>query len=215
MNMLYPTERLLLNGEIPVNCYIIQRDNECFIVDPGYEKERIIEYVNDRGYVVKGILLTHAHIDHIEALDCFDVPIYLHDREIEILMDSSLNGFDFFNKRPKYCLSERSIIALNDGDRLAVGDGHHIEVVFTPGHTQGSVCYLIGCDLYTGDTLFEGSVGRWDRPTGDLNELKASIARLMRVIPDNYLIHPSHYRSSTILLEKQHNSFVREWYFNM
>ncbi|MGL5894925.1 MAG: MBL fold metallo-hydrolase [Bacteroidales bacterium] len=213
MSMLYPTEKILLNGDIPVNCYVIQRNGECFIVDPGYEKERIIKYIDDRGYCVKGILLTHAHIDHIEAIDCFDVPIYIHHKEIAVLMDNSLNGFDFFGKSPMFNASNLRIVPINDGDLIPVGE-ESIEVISTPGHTQGSVCYLIGQDLYSGDTLFEGTVGRWDRPTADLDEHKESIAKLMSMIPDHYIVHPSHGRSTTILTEKQHNHFIKEWYYN-
>lgn len=206
---LYPTEKLLLNGDIPVNAYIIQRNNECYIVDPGYEANKIRDYIAENQYKVKGILLTHAHIDHIEALDCFEVPVYLHEKEKEILLDSSLNGFDYFGKSPAYKPDSLDIRTLSNKDRLPVGYDF-IEVIATPGHTQGGVSYLIGHDLYTGDTLFEGAVGRWDRPTANLDELKASLSVLMKY-PDHFLIHPAHGRSSTILTEKKHNPFIIEW----
>lgn len=206
---LYPTEKLLLHGDIPVNCYIIQRNSECYIIDPGYEKDKIRRYVAQKQYEVKGILLTHAHIDHIEALDCFRVPVYLHEKEKELLLDNSLNGFDYFEKTPGYKTEKLDIRTLSHKDKLPLGDDY-IEVIATPGHTQGGVCYLIGHDLYTGDTLFEGAVGRWDRPTANLEELKKSLSVLMQY-PDHYIIHPAHGRSSTILSEKQHNPFIREW----
>lgn len=208
--MLYPTEKLKLNGDIPVNCYIIQRDKECYIIDPGYQKEKIRDYIKERDYNVKGILLTHAHIDHIEALDCFKVPIYIHEKEVSILYDTSLNGFDFFHKKPTYNLVDLEIIKINNNDKFAVGC-EFINVLHTPGHTQGSVCYHIGFDIYTGDTLFEGAVGRWDRPTANLDELKKSIQKIVKTYPDNYLIHPSHGKSSTIGTEKRYNPFILEW----
>ena len=212
--MLYPTEKLLLDGDIPVNCYIIQRDGECYIVDPGYEKEKIRKYVKDKGYNVKGILLTHAHIDHIEALDVFDVPVYLHEKEVPVLLDPALNGFDYFSKKPAYDAWVLDIRPLKDGDKLPVGK-ENIEVIFTPGHTQGSVCYRIGHDIYTGDTLFENAVGRWDRPTADFENLRKSVLMLAERFPDYYLIHPSHGRSSTILQEKKYNPFLRSWGSNI
>lgn len=208
--MLYPTEKLRLNGDIPVNCYIIQRNKECFIIDPGYEKEKIRAYIKEKEYHVKGILLTHAHIDHIEALDCFNIPIYIHEKEVPILNDTALNGFDFFHKKPTYRLSDLQIITIKDKDTLSIGNDL-INVQHTPGHTQGSVCYQIGFDIYTGDTLFESSVGRWDRPTANLDDLKKSIRKIINTYTDNYLIHPSHGKSSTILTEKRYNPFILEW----
>ena len=78
MKKLYPTRRLQLDGDIPMNSYVLDRNNKAFIIDPGC-KERIQNYIKEEGLEVIGILLTHAHIDHIEALDCFDVPIYVHE----------------------------------------------------------------------------------------------------------------------------------------
>lgn len=203
-------QKLLLDGEIPVNCYIVARNNDCFIIDPGYQKQRIQNYISEKGYTVKGILLTHAHIDHIEALDCFDVPVYLHEEEYDILIDNYNNGFLFFGKDPEYKMDSLDIILINENTKISLGD-EIISVIHTPGHTIGSVCYKIGHDLYTGDTLFEGSVGKWDRPTGDMNVLKESVLKLVNGQPDYMLIHPGHGRSSTIGVEKEINLFYREW----
>ncbi|RUT78993.1 MBL fold metallo-hydrolase [Ancylomarina longa] len=205
-------QKLLLDGEIPVNCYVIKRDNECYIVDPGYQKQLIQQYIAQKGYQVKGILLTHGHIDHIEALDCFDVPVYLHKKEYEILMDNYKNGFDYFGKPRPFEFENLDIKLITEDTQLEVGK-EIITVIFTPGHTIGSVCYKIGHDLYTGDTLFEGSVGKWDRPTGDVKQLKQSILRLINEQDDHILIHPGHGRSSAIGIEKQINPFYRKWYY--
>lgn len=200
----------MLDGEIPMNCYVLERNKECFIIDPGYQKEIIQNYIAQKGYTVKGILLTHAHIDHIEALDCFPVPIYVHEKEYEILIDTAKNGFDFFGKKPQYNLADLEIICINENSTLSIGN-ETIQVLLTPGHTIGSVCYLIGHDLYAGDTLFEASVGKWDRPTGDLNTLKKTIVNLINSLPDHVLVHPGHGRSTTIGIEKQINNFYHQW----
>jgi glyoxylase-like metal-dependent hydrolase (beta-lactamase superfamily II) len=203
-------QKLLLDGEIPVNCYIVERNNECYIVDPGYQKVRIQNYIVEKGYRVKGILLTHGHIDHIEALDCFPVPVYIHEIEHDILVNNYNNGFSFFGKEPTYSFDSLNINLINENTILPLGD-EYISVIHTPGHTIGSVCYQIGHDLYTGDTLFEGSVGKWDRPSGDLNTLRQSVLKLVNSQPDYMLIHPGHGRSSSIGIEKQINPFYREW----
>lgn len=205
-------QKLLLDGEIPVNCYIVERENECYIIDPGYQKLQIQEYISKKGYQVKGILLTHAHIDHIEALDCFDVPVYLHENEYEILMDNYNNGFEYFGKPRPLDFENLDIKLITEETKLEIGN-EKVEVLLTPGHTIGSVCYKIGHDLYTGDTLFEGSVGKWDRPTGDVSQLKKSILKLINNQKDYMLVHPGHGRSSTIGSEKQINPFYRQWQF--
>ena len=197
-------------GDIPVNCFFIKKKKEGYIIDPGYEKDRIRKYINDRGYKIKGILLTHAHIDHIEALHCFDVPVYLHEKEREILFDNIKNGFNFFGKHMAYNLDDLTIQTISKDTVFNVGNDT-ISVIHTPGHTIGSVCYKIGHDIYTGDTLFESGVGRWDRPTANLSQLKKSVVNLIEQHPDYMLIHPAHGQSSTIGTEKRMNYYYRSW----
>ncbi len=202
--------KILLYGEIDVNCYIIENNGECFIVDPGYQKERVIKYIEDKNLKPKGILLTHGHIDHIGAIDAFDLPVYIHEKEYEVLIDNQKNGFDFYNREKPYNLDDIKIVKINSDTVLDLGD-KKIEVIFTPGHTIGSVCYKIEDDLYTGDTLFEGTVGRWDFPTGNLEVLKKTIKTLIENTDENIKIHPAHGKSSTIGQEKRNNYFYINW----
>ncbi|MGL5416449.1 MAG: MBL fold metallo-hydrolase [Clostridium sp.] len=202
--------RILLKGEIPVNCYIIENKKECFIVDPGYEKEKLVKYVEEKGLSVKGILLTHGHIDHIGAIDSFQVPVYIHEKEYEILVDNHKNGFEFYGREKPYRLEDINIVTIDENKVFTLGD-KTIEVIFTPGHTVGGVCYKIGDDLYTGDTLFKETVGRWDFPTGDLKVLQESVVRLVDSMNEEVRIHPAHGQSSTIENEKKYNDYYNEW----
>ena len=202
--------RILLYGEIPVNCYIIENNSECFVVDPGYEKERLIKYVSEKGLKVKGILLTHGHIDHIGAIDSFKVPVYIHEREYEILVDNHKNGFEFYGREKPYNLEDIEVVTINEDKIFTLGD-KTIEVIFTPGHTIGGVCYKIEDDLYTGDTLFKETVGRWDFPTGDLEVLKESVVRLVDSMNEEVRIHPAHGERSTIENEKKYNDYYNAW----
>lgn len=202
--------KLLLVGEIPVNCYFIEHNKKCYIVDPGYEKERIVKYVADHELTVLGILLTHAHIDHIGAIDAFDVPVYLHEKEVEILIDDYKNGFDYFGKVTPYSINAINLVRMKDGQCLYIDD-LKIEVMHTPGHTIGGVCYKVENELYTGDTLFEGTVGKWTFPTGDLNTLKSTIINLIETQDKETIIHPAHGNSSTIGAEQSNNYFYNQW----
>ncbi len=203
-------KKILLYGDINVNCYLIEHHQKCYIIDPGYQKERLIDYVNEHQLEVLGILLTHAHLDHIGAIDAFDVPVYLHENEFEIITDNVKNGFSFFGKEMPYDLSSIHLVPLHDGQTLALDD-LSIEVIHTPGHTVGCVCYKVENDLYTGDTLFKGTVGRWDFPTGHLQTLQQSVVSLIDSQEDNITIHPAHGDSSTIAAERRTNPFYLEW----
>ena len=203
-------KRILLLGEIDVNCYFIEHNNKCYIVDPGYEKEKVIKYVKDNNLEVKGILLTHAHIDHIGAIDCFDVPVYLHKDEYEILCDNHKNGFEFYGREKPYALEHLNIVKIDEATIFDLDD-KKIEVIHTPGHTMGGVCYKIDNDLYTGDTLFQGTVGKWTFPTGDLNTLKKTVVNLIDNQKEEIRIHPAHGESSTIGDENKYNHFYKMW----
>ncbi|MGL5313266.1 MAG: MBL fold metallo-hydrolase [Peptostreptococcaceae bacterium] len=202
--------KILLLGDIDVNCYFIEFNKKCYIVDPGYEKERVIEYVQSNNLEVLGILLTHGHIDHIGAIDSFDVPVYIHEKEYEIIADNHKNGFEFYGKEKPYDLDFIDIVKINENSIIEI-DNKRIDVIHTPGHTVGSVCYKFEDDLYTGDTLFEGTVGRWDFPTGNLDTLKNAIVNLIESMAEDIRIHPAHGESSTIGEEKRNNYFYKSW----
>ncbi len=202
--------KLLLHGEIPVNCYFIEHNKQCYIVDPGYEKNKVVKYIEDNDLEVLGILLTHGHIDHIGAIDSFNVPVYLHENEIEIIEDNYKNGFYFYNKDKPYILENINLVTITSDTTLSLGD-KTIEVLHTPGHTVGCVCYKIDDDLYSGDTLFKNAVGKWTFPTGNLMTLKKSIVHLIDTQDENIKVHPAHGESTTISAEKNNNPFYIKW----
>ncbi|GAA0178397.1 MBL fold metallo-hydrolase [Clostridium sediminicola] len=202
--------KLLLRGEIDVNCYFIEHNKKCYIVDPGYERERIIKYVEDNNLEVMGILLTHGHYDHVGAIDCFDVPVYIHKTEYSFLKTDEINGFKSHNKLKPYSVDDLNIVKIEDSDVIEFDD-KKIEVIHTPGHTAGCVCYKFENDLFSGDTLFKEAVGRFDFPTGDLNALKKSVVNLIDSLDDDVNVHPGHMDSSTIKYEKENNDYYLEW----
>ncbi len=206
----YVLEKLILVGEIDVNSYILESGNKCFIIDPGAQKERLKKYVEDKNLSVEAILLTHAHFDHIGALDAFDVPVYLHEFEMEIIKDNNKNGYGFYGIKMPYDLSKINLKTLRNGEKLKLND-EEIEVILTQGHTVGSVCYKMGDKLYSGDTLFENGIGRYDFPTGDVQALRKSIVMLIDTLDEAVKVFPGHGNSSTIGMEKQSNSYYKMW----
>ncbi len=200
--------KLNLNGEIPMNCYIIENNKECFIIDPGFQKEVIIEYVKNNNLNVQGILLTHGHFDHIGAIDCFNVPIYMHVDELQIFNNNDNNGYNPHKLNRQHKTDNLNIITITDGHVFILG-GKEITTISTPGHTIGGVCYFDGENLYTGDTLFKQSIGKWTFPTGDLKVLENSLIKLFTTITDDAVkVHPGHGLSSTIGEERNNNNFV-------
>lgn len=201
--------KLLLNGEIPVNSYIIQDGNDCFIIDPGFEKERVLDYMSKNNLNLKGVLLTHAHFDHTGAID-LDVPVYIHTDELEFLADEYLNGYIYYGKELPYDTNSLDIRVVNDGDIIKLNN-KTIEVIHTPGHTPGGVCFKDGNEIYTGDTIFYGSIGRYDFPKADQRTLMNSVINFLESNDDETILYPAHGESTTIAYERKYNQYYLFW----
>lgn len=181
-------------GEVAANCYIVENaeTHECFIVDPGAEGERIVSRIGSRKPVA--VLLTHAHFDHIGATDelCrrFDIPLYVHRDDAGKLTDPMGNVSGLFGM-PMTIQTQPSVL-LEGGETLTLA-GMEVEVLHTPGHSAGSVCYLLrgeGCIL-TGDTLFANGYGRTDFPDGSFMQLRQSLRMLFSLTP-RMITYPGH-----------------------
>ncbi len=199
-----------LDGEIAVNCYIIEENGQCYIVDPGYYNNNLITYVQEHKLEVLGILLTHGHFDHVGGIDSFDVPIYIHEKDIAVISDEIKNCSAFFGVRFRFNLQELQIIPITENSTFQLG-ANTIKVIFTPGHTQGGVTYFVNNALFTGDSLFARSVGRGDFPTGNLIDLKHSLVSLIDDHIDDVIVYPGHGVSTTIGDERLHNQYYLQW----
>ena len=180
-------------GEIGANCYIVENTalGECVLADPGAEAERIIRRVGKR--MPKAVLLTHGHFDHIGAADevCahFGVPLYVHEDDASKLTDAAGNVSALFGS-PMTVHTKPEL--LHDGDVLDAA-GMHIEVLHTPGHSAGSVCYRLPDNrgLITGDTMFAHGYGRTDFSDGSFEQICQSLRMLMKLTP-RLTTYPGH-----------------------
>lgn len=191
------------------NCYLLISGNEAAVVDPSLPLRDILSAIEAEGVKLKCILLTHGHFDHIHTLDelrdATGARVYVHQSDAECLGDPKSSMFTYFGFPEK--VYKPADVLLKDGSAITLGD-EEIITVHTPGHTPGGVCFLIGDDMLTGDSLFDMSVGRTDFPRSDYDELRRSISMLYRAYPQ-VTIYPGHKGSSTMARQIEANPFTR------
>ena len=200
------------NGKWKENCYVVSSLNgDALILDPGGAKTSIVNFIRDKNLNVRAILNTHAHYDHVGAIkqlkDEFSIPLFLHSKDEKLLKNANLYASLFDGIGPvKIPNIDHYFDQIDIQDYLA---SFSIEVLFTPGHTWGSVCLLIEDCLFTGDTLLNGKIGRVDLPGGDEQTLNKSL-KIISKLPNQTNIYPGHGASSTIGHElKYNNSFIQ------
>jgi len=197
-------------GELGVNCYVVgvRRGSPCVIIDPGDDGKKIARAM-ERAGVTPGIVVnTHGHYDHIGCDDDFGVEVYVHSADLPMLGDARLNYSAFMGNPCKVRAVARP---LEDGQALAFG-GMEFTVIHTPGHSPGSICLLLNKPetgiLFSGDTLFRGSVGRADLHGGDEHALMRSIRERLCVLPPGTVVYPGHGPATTIRAELRDNPFL-------
>lgn len=199
-------------GPLQTNCYLLTNDNShCLIIDPGDNGEKLIEYIESKHMKPQGILLTHTHSDHIGAVDLlrdhFQVEVYVHEQENSWLQDSTLNG-SYLMGRP-FSVREADHLFTTDAS-YQVGD-FHFQLLVTPGHSPGGVSFYFSEQqlVFTGDALFQGSIGRTDLPGGNHGQLIKNIKEKLFVLKDETTVFPGHGSSTTIGIEKETNPFLK------
>ena len=175
------------------NCYLLIEGNEALVVDPSVSVRALQAALDAEGVRCVGILLTHGHFDHILSLDELrqsypDAPVYLHSQDAELLSDGQKNAFALFFGQDRAWKAADHL--LTNGEIILLGDAR-VKVLHTPGHTRGSVCYLCGEDLITGDTVFASGYGRYDLYGGDYGALCSSL-RSLTDLSFTLRIHPGH-----------------------
>lgn len=193
------------------NCYIIKspESQEAIVIDPGDQANTIEKYLKENDLDCKAILLTHGHFDHITAAtklkNLTDAPIYAHEAEVELLLDPELNASVYMGEE----ISVTPDILVRDREKIQEA-GLSLQVLYTPGHTEGGLCYHLQDygKIFTGDTLFFEGVGRTDLPTGNHQKLIESIHSQLMVLSDSIEVYPGHGRPTTIGHERRSNPYL-------
>ncbi len=206
--------RMFTVGPVQENCYLarLPESNRALLIDPGEEAERLLGAINSLGVSLEAILLTHTHFDHIGAVApiarATGAPVYCPVLEVAVLADiMSFVPWPGFGPFESYDADE----TVSGGERLTLA-GMDIEVLFTPGHSPGHVTYAIEAEgaLFSGDVLFQGSVGRTDLPGGDGPTLIRSIAGLVDRFDAQTTVYPGHMGITTLGTEAATNPFLTE-----
>jgi glyoxylase-like metal-dependent hydrolase (beta-lactamase superfamily II) len=192
------------------NCFIIRRRDtaRCLVIDPGLQIERVLAVIEQEALEVERILLTHGHIDHVAGVPTLKqrtgAPIAMHPDDLTILNWEQFAGLPFI---PDGFAPFTIDIPLAHQMTVPFGDVR-LTVLHTPGHTEGSVCYLFNLDCFAGDTLFQRGIGRTDLPGGDTAKIVFSIRNVLYRLPPKTVVYPGHGPKTTIEEEKLLNPFV-------
>ncbi len=202
-------KRFILS-DMGVNCYLISNNSDAILIDVGFNPTIIEEYIDSNNLNLLAILLTHAHFDHIGGLEQirskYKAPVYVHEKEQDWLTNPALNGSETFSYFGKVT-SKPSENIIKEENILNIDD-FHIKVIHTPGHTPGSVTYKINNWLFTGDTLFNRSIGRTDFAGGNHVQLINSIKKKIFLLTDKSIVFPGHGEQTTVGEEKKNNPFL-------
>ncbi len=193
-------------GELQANCYLLTQNGEAIVIDPGDEGDVILSEIEREGCTLSKILLTHGHFDHIGAVadlaEETGAKVYVHSRDAEMLTDNTKNLSEMTGAVIKPHTPE---CFFDDMPEVDFGD-KKIKVHHTPGHSNGGVCFEVGEHLFSGDLLFCGSIGRFDR--GDLRTELNSLKYLMDNFKDEVKVYPGHGPSTTIGYERNYNPYI-------
>lgn len=199
-------------GPLQTNCYVMEKAEKCVIVDPGGEGNKLIQYIQTKRWQPIAILLTHAHFDHIGAVDVirdyYQIPVYLHEKEAKWLADADLNGSKSFTSGNPIEIKPADQMITTEFD-LVLGE-FHFTVLETPGHSPGSVSYYLQDEgmIFAGDVLFQQSVGRTDLRGGNEQQLLKSIHDKLLTLPEDTIVLPGHGPITNIADEMDQNPFL-------
>lgn len=199
--------KIFTNGSFFENTYLIDDGTNAVLIDPGEGIDKYLDEINK--YNVLAILLTHAHVDHIDGIKYFDCPIYLNKKEEIVLKNNDYNLYNAFNKKMDFDMNKHNLVLLNDGDVFSLAH-HKFKIIETSGHTIGSSVYLVDDKImFSGDTIFQVGIGRTEFPTGSYKDLNTSLIKLAKM-DKSIKIYPGHGVETSLEFELKYNEYLKE-----
>ena len=192
-------------GAFETNTYVVTKGNKAVIVDPGLDFNLILDDIKD--LEIEAILVTHGHIDHIDGCGFLNVPIYVGKEDLRNFKDKTYSLYSMTRSNPSYNVNNLNLIEVSDNDEIVL-PSFTFKAIHTPGHTVGSYCFLYYKNLFSGDTLFKGSIGRTDFPSGSLKTMISSLKKLKEMLSDDVVVYPGHEDKTTIKEEKKNNLYL-------
>lgn len=200
-----------VTGIISTNCYLVINEDtkQAVIIDPAACPSYLMSHIKSEGLKIEAILLTHGHFDHIMGIDGFlsefDVPVYVHEEDADAMEDPVLNQSSTYTSGYTF----GKALYLRDRQTLELA-GYTFQVIHTPGHTKGGCCYYVASEnvLFSGDTLFQNSVGRTDFVNSSTSDLVHSVREKLFLLPDDTMVYPGHMGETKIGHEKKYNPYV-------
>ena len=192
-------------GPLQTNCYVITCPNangQALVIDPAFHEDQILSFLESKGLVLGGVILTHCHFDHMWAVDGLckgGAPFYCPKKDAPALNDPKRNASYYFGQT--LAVKTDPARLLSEGDEIRLGN-ETLTVLETPGHTEGSICLLSDGILFSGDTLFCHGYGRTDLPSGNESALFSSLRRILSM--NDCTVYPGHGKETTILQEKRY-----------
>ncbi|HXU22915.1 MAG TPA: MBL fold metallo-hydrolase [Tepidiformaceae bacterium] len=207
--------RGIVVGVFQENCWVVgnRRTGEAICIDPGDQPDEVLALARDMGVTIKYIANSHAHVDHVLGVygvqSATGAKFLLHEADLNLLRNGWKGAAERFGLDIEHGPPDPDQF-VSEGDVVEVA-GLQLKAITTPGHTPGSVSYYTEGMLFSGDTLFRGSIGRTDLPGGSLDQEMKSICERLLVLPEDTIVLPGHMEQTTVSFEKQHNPFVLEW----
>lgn len=200
-----------VTGIISTNCYLVINEDtkQAVVIDPAACPSYLMSHIKSEGLKIEAILLTHGHFDHMMGIDGFlsefDVPVYVHEEDADAMEDPVLNQSSTYTSG--YTFGKARY--LRDRQTLELA-GYTFQVIHTPGHTKGGCCYYVASEdvLFSGDTLFQNSVGRTDFVNSSTSDLVHSVREKLFLLPDDTMVYPGHMGETKIGHEKKYNPYV-------
>ena len=191
---------------VDTNCYVFgsKRTKEVVVIDPGADPDKIKELIKRENLIPKCIINTHGHIDHIGANSELNLPVYIHEKDANFLINPLLSLAAFYGK---FRGSPKASRILKEDDEIEISD-IKLRVMHTPGHTPGGISLYYDGIVFTGDTLFAQGIGRTDLPYGSQRDIMNSIKEKLFNLADSIIVYPGHGEETTIGVEKRTNPWL-------